>query len=241
MSSLLFHITTLQMNHPFQTQRHELNTCKEQVQLCADILTLLHISPEDHLRMVSRREAEIEDVATFNTMSRCADRLGLLVETVQSPANSSITPALLTTWSQFLSNRKVNTTALHTAIIARQTELKKRLTALSEIEQTDDSSSYSDYSDTNTTTSDEASSSRKRHHRSSTTEEESEEESEEEEEESEEESEEKEEESEEEEEESEQEEKASPTAKSKSHGTPPKEKVQPLPPVNKRNKRRWRL
>lgn len=143
------------MNHPFLTKRHELKECNEKICICDDILTLLKMKPDDHAKIIARRDEEIKEDKIRETVLRRACCLGLLVDNLNKYDGVSIPDNVRQVWPTFLLGTKVNTSSLHELVTTIHTNTQQLSTTLSEIEEDDNSSSYSDYSDSHTVSSDE--------------------------------------------------------------------------------------
>ena len=143
------------MNHPFLTKRHELKECHEKHGICDDILTLLKMKPDDHAKTIARRDEEIKEDKIRETVLRRAGCLGMLVDKLNKYDGVSIPDKVRQVWPTFLLGTKVNTSSLHELITTIHTNTKQLSTTLSEIEEDDKSSSYSDYSDSHTVSSDD--------------------------------------------------------------------------------------
>lgn len=143
------------MNHPFLTKRHELKECNEKICICDDILTLLKMKPDDHAKIIARRDEEIKEDKIRETVLRRACCLGMLVDKLNKYDGVSIPDKVQQVWPTFLLGTKVNTSPLHELVTTIHTNTKQLSTTLSEIEEDDKSSSYSDYSDSRTVSSDD--------------------------------------------------------------------------------------
>jgi hypothetical protein len=143
------------MNHPFWTKKDTLTKLKEKILLCDDIITILMIKPDDHARVISRRDDEIKDVKISDSVIRRAHCLGSLVEKLNKYDDVHIQDNIQKIWITFLQGSKVDTTPLHNVVKTICKNSKELSKNLSQIEQEDNTSSYSDYSDSSTVTSDD--------------------------------------------------------------------------------------
>lgn len=54
--------------------------------MCRDVATIVHISPEDYVHLLGRREPEIADDAVRRAVARCANGLGMVVDDINEIA-----------------------------------------------------------------------------------------------------------------------------------------------------------
>lgn len=152
----VFQLPTVQMNHPFLTQRENLEKYKDRTSLCEDILVLLGMEGDDRLRMGARREEELHDATVRETVLRRAGCIGILVEKLDRNGDTPIPPQFHRTWSNFVVGKNVDTNELHRVISDIHAESSRQLEKVAEIEKDGGESSYSDYSDSDTESSDDS-------------------------------------------------------------------------------------
>jgi hypothetical protein len=113
------------------------------------------MQPDDHAKIIARRDVEIKEDKIRHAVLRHASCLGMLVDILNEYNGVSIPDRLQQVWPTFLLGTNVNTSSLHDLITTIHTNTKQLSTKLSEIEEDGNSSSYSDYSDSNTVSSDD--------------------------------------------------------------------------------------
>ena len=148
------------MDHPFRTQRPALEHAREGLRLASDVLAVSGMSDEDRARMMQRREPEVADAAAREALARRAGRLGLLLADLDAAcagagaAGEPLFEIFERPWAAFVSRGDGGAAldGLRARLEQAARDLRARRDALALVEEDDGdaSSSYSDYSDSET-------------------------------------------------------------------------------------------
>lgn len=138
------------MNHPFLSKRKELRSTEDALRILSDINTVLSIDRDDKALLLQRKEAIIKDDGVRHAVCRRADRLGLLLEDVDALANSTLHSSFATEWYKFLVGSSDVSEKLCRDLETVAQSLRIQRDELKTVECDDASSSYSDYSASDT-------------------------------------------------------------------------------------------
>ena len=143
------------MDHPFLSQREELNNVKKGIGLLQDIFTILTMNETDKMCLIRRVDDEIENDAIRDSVCRHSTRLGLLLRDVDNIVKKDFHSRYGAMWSSFLRGGKEIPSSLLTDIEHLESDLKAKKDLMEETEMDDRSSSYSDYSASSTDSNEE--------------------------------------------------------------------------------------
>lgn len=148
------------MDHAFRTERAALTAALDGLALAADLTTLLTMTVEDHACLLARREPAMAAVDVRVAALRRAGRLGMLVADIGAAAHTAGVPTpeaapAEAAWAAFLLARTPPPPTFTAALEELAHALSTRRDALQAAEHDSGSSSYSDYSDSQTESTDE--------------------------------------------------------------------------------------
>lgn len=151
--------TARDMEHAFATRRIVRVQLEEAKALASDVLSILTICPDDHARLLARRDVEIADVQVRQAVIRRAAGIGVLASQLLELCSSCTASADVKTnehlWSSFVLGSKVSVQPFRSSVEALLGQVSQHLAEVSAIEDDDASSSYSDYSDSETASTDD--------------------------------------------------------------------------------------
>ena len=139
------------MDHPFLSHRQELSNIQTATQILKDVMTLMTIDVEDKSRLLQRKEVLIANPQVRASVCARSDRLGLLLDDVDGLVKSKLNTHQ-TSWESFLTGGK-SPADLAVSIETLLTELRHTRQGLDSTEVDGGSSSYSDYSASDTESS----------------------------------------------------------------------------------------
>lgn len=150
--------TYTMMNHLFPTRRHVLASLRDAETLVEDLATVCTASKTDHALLLARRDPEVLDEALREACTRRGARLGLLLEDLDALLKASELPGdwaarHAKAWAAFLTTPATVSGELKKDLETVQATLRSHIARLAPIENDDTSSSYSDYSDSDTSSS----------------------------------------------------------------------------------------
>lgn len=138
------------MDHPFLTRRTELRATEDALRILSDICTILSIQRDDKSLLLQRKEVLIKDEGVRRSICRRADRLGLLLEDVDKLSRSELHTSFSKEWYSFLVGSSEVSDKLSGELECVARRLRTQRDELTIIECDDRSSSYSDYSASDT-------------------------------------------------------------------------------------------
>lgn len=143
------------MDHPFLSQRALLVNATRAQQLGNDVCTLLSMDVKDHALIKQRKEPEVSPPVE-NALNSCVHRLGMVLTDITALTEHAkdLAPTHGDTWAQFLQCHDTDTSALRATMNTLLETLASDVQRIRQTECDDDSSSYSDYSDSRTVTTD---------------------------------------------------------------------------------------
>lgn len=130
------------MDHPYLTKRAELMKMRASLRTCDDVMTLLKLTPTDRKQVAARRERAVADDAMREVLVRRSADLGCLVEDLGAGGEDA--------WCNFILGGDVDTSALQASVKSLSETLGTQIVDVDAVERDDGSSSYSDYSDSDT-------------------------------------------------------------------------------------------
>lgn len=139
------------MNHPFVSHRQELCNIQTATRILGDVMTLMTIDVEDKSRLLQRKEVLIANPQVRVSVCARSDRLGLLLDDVDGLVKSKL-HTHQSSWESFLTGGKPPSD-LAKSIETLLTELRRRRQGLDTTEIDGGSSTYSDYSASDTESS----------------------------------------------------------------------------------------
>lgn len=143
------------MNHPFLSRRTEVRDTEDALRLLSDICTILSIQRDDKALLLQRKEVLIKDDGVRRSICRRADRLGLLLEDVDKLSQSTLHASFAKEWYSFLVGSSGVSDRLSSELESVARRLRKQRDELAVVECDDASSSYSDYSASDTMSTDD--------------------------------------------------------------------------------------
>ena len=150
------------MDHRFRSQRTALAAAREGLSLAGDVLALAAMSAEDRARTIERRDPDVANPEARSALARRSGRLGLLLTDLDAACKQAGTadePAFeifARPWAAFLRLGGAADAAALDGLralleqVARGLRARRDALALVEEDAGDASSSYSDYSDSET-------------------------------------------------------------------------------------------
>ena len=142
------------MNHAFPTRRNELDAVRDGIRALEDIAIILTVTRADKVCIVGRMDDNIENKDVRRAVCRHSSRLGLLLKDVEGIASASLSKQHGTSCHAFLQGNEQLPVDLHADLETVLVELRRKKEELEATEMDDSSSSYSDYSASDTETSD---------------------------------------------------------------------------------------
>lgn len=138
------------MDHPFLSKRIELDRARAGVALASDVRWLSRLT--EHDKVQARREPEIADEKVRDVVLRHAQRLGMLLDDLDAAAGGTTTLAATygAAWSAFWRDGTPMSRAFQEAVETTARTMQATVDTLSPVEADAGSSSYSDYSDSET-------------------------------------------------------------------------------------------
>lgn len=151
------------MNHLFPTKRHILASLREAETLVEDLCSICAATPADHALLLARRDPEVSDESLRDVCKRRSARMGMLLEDLDALLTSSErddgswAQRHVKAWAALLSSQTRASQEMLDDLASTQTSLRAHIERLAPLEYDDTSSSYSDYSDSDTSSDSEAS------------------------------------------------------------------------------------
>ena len=142
------------MDHPFPTKRAEMRRCIDGLSMLSDMTILLNMTTEDHALVMQRRDERVSDEMLKATLTRCASRLGLLAEEAYRLAGEEAPSDTARQWSDFIAKRSPMSRGMPAELERLRRKLSQTREELGATEDLSDSSSYDDYSDSDTESTD---------------------------------------------------------------------------------------
>lgn len=155
--TLQTHILTQNMDHIFGTKRPELQRLRTAKQSLEDLHIFLNASSDDRARVADRLDADVQDASVREALYRHARQgLGGLIDRIRADVGTvaamdeAVWGEHTRTWKRWLSGEDVAGTAQPPLMERIGPALQERIAHLADIEADSASSSYSDYSDSDT-------------------------------------------------------------------------------------------
>jgi hypothetical protein len=141
------------MDHPFPTRAPEMLRLRSSARML-ECMQLMLKAKERDLQCVQRREdAQIGDATLREAVCAWSDKLGRLAEEVNAQKGPALPAALLSEWRAFVCAGKPVAPAFRLAVNACLAETREAERLAAEAEYDTGSSSYSDYSASETESS----------------------------------------------------------------------------------------
>ena len=143
------------MDHPFLTRRHDLKRALEGLSLAGDVKTLCKMTASDHSHVSSFSHRKVSDASIREVLDRRLGGIGLMLVDLDDAAGTVLDKEHGNAWKRFLQSH----TSLPAKALSDLERAVEKLTSVEKetrtVEDDDDDSSYSDYSDSRTVSTDD--------------------------------------------------------------------------------------